>query len=55
MSNTTSQLVEDLKARLASTNFDATVKNTGVVLEVGDGVARVSGLSEVASMEMVKL
>lgn len=48
------QIITTLKSRLL--DFDATpdVQHVGTVLEVGDGVARVAGLSEVASMEMVE-
>ena len=47
-------LLTSLKERLATVKLDAKVATVGTVLEVGDGIARVAGLSNVASMEMVE-
>lgn len=47
------QVVEQLKKQLAGFNPDTQIEKIGTVLEVGDGIARVSGLTEVASMEMI--
>jgi F-type H+-transporting ATPase subunit alpha len=50
---TSEKIIDQLKAKLTSFSTDPTVDHVGTVLEVGDGVARVSGLREVASMEML--
>lgn len=52
MANT--NIVEQLKNKIASFQPDVKVEKVGTVLEVGDGVARVSGLTECASMEMLE-
>ncbi len=46
-------IVKQLKEKIANFSAAATVEKVGTVLEVGDGIARVSGLREVASMEML--
>lgn len=46
-------LVNQLKEKILEFQPSAKVEKVGTVLEVGDGVARVSGLTEVASMEML--
>jgi F-type H+/Na+-transporting ATPase subunit alpha len=46
-------IVEQLKNKIAAFQTDVKVEKVGTVLEVGDGVARVSGLKEAASMEML--
>jgi F-type H+-transporting ATPase subunit alpha len=46
-------LVAQLKDKILEFQPTAKVEKVGTVLEVGDGVARVSGLTEVASMEML--
>jgi F-type H+-transporting ATPase subunit alpha len=46
-------IVEQLKNKIAAFQTDIKVEKVGTVLEVGDGVARVSGLKECASMEML--
>lgn len=48
------QIIATLKSRLAGFDASPDVQQVGTVLEVGDGVARVAGLSRVASMEMVE-
>ncbi|MCL5666698.1 MAG: F0F1 ATP synthase subunit alpha [Patescibacteria group bacterium] len=48
-----SNIVEQLKNKIAQFQPDVKVEKVGTVLEVGDGVARVSGLREAASMEML--
>ncbi len=48
-----SNIVEQLKEKILEFQPKATVEKVGTVLEVGDGVARVSGLKECASMEML--
>ncbi len=47
-------ILNTLKARLQDYSAAPEVQHVGTVLEVGDGVARVSGLFKVASMEMVE-
>jgi len=47
-------LIANLKRRLEHIDIDPKVATVGTVLEVGDGIARVAGLSTVASMEMVQ-
>jgi F-type H+-transporting ATPase subunit alpha len=47
-------LIEELKKELSQFHHVATREAIGTVLEVGDGVARVAGLSEVMASEMVE-
>ncbi len=51
MSNT---LIEELKKQIAEFHHEPKVEAIGTVLEVGDGVARVSGLSEAMASEMIE-
>jgi F-type H+-transporting ATPase subunit alpha len=46
-------IVEQLKNKITAFQTDVKIEKVGTVLEVGDGVARVSGLKECASMEML--
>ena len=46
-------IIKQLKEKIAGFNAAATVEKVGTVLEVGDGIAQVSGLREVGSMEML--
>ncbi|MBP9686705.1 MAG: F0F1 ATP synthase subunit alpha [Candidatus Doudnabacteria bacterium] len=48
------QILATLKSRLSDFEITPEVHHVGTVLEVGDGIARVAGLSQVASMEMVE-
>ncbi len=50
----TNDIVEELKHQIASFKDHASSEETGRVREVGDGIAKVSGLSKVGSMEMVE-
>lgn len=50
---TSEKIIDALKIKLTSFNADPKVDQVGTVLEVGDGVARISGLRQVASMEML--
>jgi len=50
---TSEAIVKQLKDKILSFQPDAKVEKVGTVLEVADGVARVSGLKECASMEML--
>jgi F-type H+-transporting ATPase subunit alpha len=46
-------IVQQLKTKILDFQATAKVEKVGTVLEVADGVARVSGLTQVASMEML--
>jgi len=46
-------IVEDLKKRIESLDTSTKTQKVGTVIEVGDGIARVFGLSDVASSEML--
>ncbi|MBI2634800.1 F0F1 ATP synthase subunit alpha [Candidatus Peregrinibacteria bacterium] len=48
------QILDSLKKQIESFKVGAHVEKVGHVLEVGDGIARISGLSNVASQEMVE-
>ena len=48
------KIVEQLKNKIAGFESEVRVEKVGEVLQVGDGVARVSGLSQVGSMEIVE-
>jgi len=54
MSNTKDFIVEQLKEQI--TNFKAGVKHetVGRVMEIGDGIARIEGISEVMMSEMLE-
>ncbi len=47
------KIIEDLKAKLLQYKTDPALNEVGNVLEIGDGVAKVSGLRNAASMEML--
>ena len=49
----TNNLIEQLKNQITKFAPDVTVEKVGTVIEVGDGIARISGLTEVKSMEML--
>ncbi len=49
-----SSIVEEIRKRIEQFESTAKREETGTVLEVGDGVARVSGLDAVAAGEMVE-
>src|SRR3989344_1383128 len=46
-------IIEEIEKQIEKAKFTTTPKNVGKVIEVGDGVARVSGLSDVSSSELV--
>src|SRR5437764_5552411 len=50
-----STLVEELEARIAGAKATVARRNVGVIREIGDGVARVEGLSDVMLNEMLDL
>lgn len=47
------EIISNLKNKIAAFRAEVKVEKIGTVLEVADGVARVSGLSDCASMEML--
>lgn len=46
-------LIEQLKSKITNFEPGAKIEKVGYVLEVADGIARIAGLSEAASMEML--
>ena len=51
----TDQITNLLKEQLEKYNNDIDVSEVGEIIEVGDGVARASGLENVMSSELVEL
>jgi F-type H+-transporting ATPase subunit alpha len=49
----TDAIIAQLKEQIAGFQPDASVEKVGTVVEVGDGIARIAGLSQIASMEMI--
>jgi F-type H+-transporting ATPase subunit alpha len=47
-------IIEQLKKQIEGFKSEATTEKVGKVIEVGDGVARISGLSELMASEMVE-
>lgn len=54
MTQNVHSMAEEIRRRIEQFEMTEKREQTGVVLEIGDGVARVSGLSEVAAGEMVE-
>lgn len=54
MSDKSNTIVENLRRKIEDFKADADQAQEGTVLEVADGIARISGLDEVRSMEMVE-
>ncbi|NTW76114.1 MAG: F0F1 ATP synthase subunit alpha, partial [Candidatus Moranbacteria bacterium] len=46
-------LIEELKKQILDFRFEAEKESIGRILETGDGVARLSGLSGVAASELI--
>src|SRR3989344_2813942 len=46
-------ILDEIGKQIEKAKFTTTPKNVGKVIEVGDGVARISGLSDVSSSELV--
>ena len=46
-------ILEEIEKQIDQVKLTTTPKNIGKIMEVGDGVVRVSGLSDVASSELV--
>ncbi len=51
---TTDQIINQLKDRIENFKGQVTMDKVGTVVEVGDGIARISGLSECMSQEMLE-
>ncbi len=49
----TETIIQKLKSQIEGFDAAASVSHVGTVTEVGDGIAKISGLSEVKSMEML--
>ncbi len=47
-------IISELKKRIEDFNYHAKEEKVGTVLEIGDGIARIFGLSGVAAMEMLE-
>lgn len=54
MSDLIKELSSQLKQQIESFTPEIEIKDIGTVLEVGDGIARVSGLADVSSQELVR-
>ncbi|HLD82160.1 MAG TPA: F0F1 ATP synthase subunit alpha [Patescibacteria group bacterium] len=52
--NTRDHIIESLKRKLNETQLETNVEKVGTVIEVGDGVAKISGLSECKASEMIE-
>ncbi|MFA6528837.1 MAG: F0F1 ATP synthase subunit alpha, partial [Candidatus Gracilibacteria bacterium] len=52
--DTKDQILEALRKQIEGYRSGAYVEKVGHVMEVGDGIARIAGLSDVASQEMVE-
>jgi len=49
-----SNLLEELEAEISGLKADVTKSNVGVIREIGDGVAKIEGLSEVRLNELIE-
>jgi F-type H+-transporting ATPase subunit alpha len=54
MSDLISQITAELQKQIDTFTPELEVRDVGVVVEAGDGIARVSGLSDIRSQEMVQ-
>lgn len=54
MSDLVSSLSSELQRQIDSFSPEVEVKDVGTVLEAGDGIARISGLADVSSQELVQ-
>lgn len=52
--NEKDNILNDLKQKLEDLKFSSKMENTGTVIEAGDGIAKIYGLSNVASLEMIE-
>lgn len=46
-------IIDDIQKQIDKSKFSASAKNVGKIIEVGDGVARITGLSDVAASEII--
>ncbi|MEA3449377.1 MAG: F0F1 ATP synthase subunit alpha [Patescibacteria group bacterium] len=54
MTNTKDFIVEELKKQITGFSSETTEQSVGKVIEVGDGIARIDGLSDAMMSEMLK-
>ena len=54
MSDLIAQITDDLRKQIESFKPEMEVRDVGTVMDAGDGIARVSGLSDVRSQELVQ-
>ena len=54
MSNTKDFIIEELKKQIAGFTADVKEETVGAVIQIGDGIARISGLSDVMMSEMIE-
>ena len=54
MSDTSNTIIKDLENKIKDFSYSGQMEKVGSVLEIGDGIAKVHGLSDVSSMEMVE-
>lgn len=54
MANTKAYIIETLKERIAGFKADISVDEVGTVVEVGDGIAKMTGLKNALSSEMLE-
>lgn len=47
-------IIEDIQKQIDKTKLSSSGKNVGKIVEIGDGVARISGLSDVSASEIVQ-
>ncbi len=47
-------IIDEIEKQIEKSKFSTTPKNIGTVLEIGDGVVRVTGLSAVSASELIK-
>src|SRR3989344_4838834 len=55
MPNTSEQLIQQLKAKLLAADVKTTSHEIGRVIDIGDGIATVSGLPKLMSSELVEV
>ncbi|MBT4335267.1 F0F1 ATP synthase subunit alpha, partial [bacterium] len=48
------QIIDELKKQITDFKTEATTEKVGTVIEVGDGIAKISGLSDCMSQEMIE-
>jgi len=54
MSDTANTIIKDLEEKIKNFSAETKMEKVGSVLEIGDGIAKVHGLADVSSMEMVE-